>query len=194
MYEYEENISGRRFGKLVAIRFVEEEKSNNPMWLCQCDCGNQKRTRIRGLLEGKTNSCGCLNIKGMMDKTGHVYGALTVLRFAGTNDKCQHMWECECMCGEKTTVWSKKFRHEAFISCGCSRGMKSLTSKQHYKLSLFQLKREWLRFDSNYDTSIWNNDFNIFADWSLENGFEVGKKLYNKNPFKQMSLQDLWWM
>lgn len=50
---------GRRFGRLVVIRFVGS-KHPASVWLCQCDCGN--RVEITGShLDRTTRSCGCLN-------------------------------------------------------------------------------------------------------------------------------------
>lgn len=51
------DLTGKRFGKLVARKQVD--KKNN-MWLCDCDCGNQKVVRYRNLTSNNTRSCGCL--------------------------------------------------------------------------------------------------------------------------------------
>lgn len=49
------NISGVRFGRLLAIKHVD-----NGDWFCRCDCGAEVVTRIRNLRYGTTKSCGCL--------------------------------------------------------------------------------------------------------------------------------------
>lgn len=54
------NITGQRFGKLVALKKAESRKGNT-YWLCQCDCGNQKEIQTSHLTLGLTKSCGCLN-------------------------------------------------------------------------------------------------------------------------------------
>jgi len=54
------NITGKRFGKLVAISKAPS-KNGKTYWLCQCDCGNQKEIQTNHLIEGTTKSCGCLN-------------------------------------------------------------------------------------------------------------------------------------
>lgn len=58
------DLSGRRFGKLVALERAEnvicEGKIIATQWKCQCDCGNIVIKRSQGLLNGKTKSCGCL--------------------------------------------------------------------------------------------------------------------------------------
>ena len=54
------DITGQRFGKLIALRKVESRKGKT-YWLCQCDCGNQKEVQTSHLTLGQTKSCGCLN-------------------------------------------------------------------------------------------------------------------------------------
>ena len=49
------NITGQRFGRLVAIIRCESGQ-----WLCQCDCGNETRVASGNLRYGTTKSCGCL--------------------------------------------------------------------------------------------------------------------------------------
>lgn len=53
------DITGQRFGRLVAIQFkgVEHESAR---WLCRCDCGVEKVVGASKLRSGNTRSCGCL--------------------------------------------------------------------------------------------------------------------------------------
>lgn len=53
------DITGQRFGRLVAIR-PNGEQGKNTKWLCRCDCGNETTTNVSSLIRGKTKSCGCL--------------------------------------------------------------------------------------------------------------------------------------
>ena len=55
------NHAGKRYGRLVAIQRVENDRSGNAMWLCKCDCGNMKVIKGRSLQSGATKSCGCLH-------------------------------------------------------------------------------------------------------------------------------------
>lgn len=59
MPEYRD-ITGQRFGKLVAIRAEGRTLDRRELWLCKCDCGNTALTRKRNLITGNTKSCGCL--------------------------------------------------------------------------------------------------------------------------------------
>lgn len=52
------DITGQRFGRLVALRYAPEWKVG--YWLCRCDCGTEFYTEGQALRRGRTRSCGCL--------------------------------------------------------------------------------------------------------------------------------------
>lgn len=55
-------LSGKRFGKLVALfRF---RKDGMFYYRCLCDCGREADVRVSSLINGNTQSCGCLKSKG----------------------------------------------------------------------------------------------------------------------------------
>ena len=53
------NLTGRRFGRLVVIKRVSPVGSK-VRWLCRCDCGAEKDIGAYELTSGNTRSCGCL--------------------------------------------------------------------------------------------------------------------------------------
>ena len=53
------DISGMRFGKLVAIK-PSHKIENQWGWLCHCDCGKEVVVRSFSLRNGDTSSCGCI--------------------------------------------------------------------------------------------------------------------------------------
>ena len=55
------DLTGQKFGRLTAIKRVENTKNKDTLWLCKCDCGGETITRITNLRNGNTKSCGCLN-------------------------------------------------------------------------------------------------------------------------------------
>lgn len=55
------NISGERFGRLVVTALNGINKRREAVWLCQCDCGEQRLVRGVGLRSGHHRSCGCLH-------------------------------------------------------------------------------------------------------------------------------------
>lgn len=54
------DITGKRFGLLVAIKPTEKRASNGSIiWECKCDCGNTTYVPLGQLTRGHTLSCGC---------------------------------------------------------------------------------------------------------------------------------------
>jgi len=53
------DLTGQVFGKLTAIRRLEESNISHRLWLCQCECGNLTKVPINFLTKGHTKSCGC---------------------------------------------------------------------------------------------------------------------------------------
>lgn len=58
------DLTGQRFGKLLALEPTLERKYNCIVWKCQCDCGNLVFVASGNLKSGTTKSCGCLKSKG----------------------------------------------------------------------------------------------------------------------------------
>lgn len=54
------DLTNRRFGRLIAIQQVENDKHNHQQWKCLCDCGRTKVVLKNSLTSGRTRSCGCL--------------------------------------------------------------------------------------------------------------------------------------
>lgn len=59
------DITGQRFGHLVAIEPIDRRVPSNGcvLWLCKCDCGQYKAINGNHLRFGTVKSCGCLKIK-----------------------------------------------------------------------------------------------------------------------------------
>ncbi len=54
------DITGRRFGRLVAVRIHNRRTARNAaLWVCECDCGNSVVSTKGHLVYGNTSSCGC---------------------------------------------------------------------------------------------------------------------------------------
>ena len=62
--QFSKNITNQRFGKLVALNPTDERKHGSIVWKCQCDCGNIHYVNTENLLNGNTQSCGCLHSRG----------------------------------------------------------------------------------------------------------------------------------
>lgn len=58
------DITGLRFGRLVALRYVKKSVSHRhgaAYWLCRCDCGKEKVIKSQHLRSGHVISCRCAN-------------------------------------------------------------------------------------------------------------------------------------
>lgn len=53
------DLSGKRFGRLVAIK-ISNKPSSRSLWTCQCDCGKIHDVLAQSLIPGIQKSCGCL--------------------------------------------------------------------------------------------------------------------------------------
>lgn len=53
------DLSGRRFGRLIVIERAENSKRGYVRFKCKCDCGNIVTVHAAPLMDGRTQSCGC---------------------------------------------------------------------------------------------------------------------------------------
>jgi hypothetical protein len=55
------DITGQRFGRLIALGPVGRNRHGNLLWICRCDCGNETTVSAITLRAEHTRSCGCLS-------------------------------------------------------------------------------------------------------------------------------------
>lgn len=55
------DITGHRFGRLIALRRVRLSNQGCYIWLCRCDCGETTEVVLGNLRSGNTKSCECLD-------------------------------------------------------------------------------------------------------------------------------------
>lgn len=53
------DISGMRFGRLIAVSFLRSDKWRASVWSFKCDCGKETEASISSVRSGNTQSCGC---------------------------------------------------------------------------------------------------------------------------------------
>ena len=116
-----QDLTGLLFGKLKVIKRVEDyifpNGDKHVQWLCQCECGNEKKTLGKYLKNGTVKSCGCLK-RNKNDLTGLRFGKLLVLN---RNEKTNHSWDCLCECGNRCVVNTSELQSGKTKSCGCLR-------------------------------------------------------------------------
>ncbi len=54
------DITGQKFGRLIAIERTNNRNGTSYIWKFKCDCGNEHFVPINRVIRGSTQSCGCL--------------------------------------------------------------------------------------------------------------------------------------
>lgn len=191
------DISGIRFGNLVAEKKVKNDHETRAMWLCKCDCGNEIYVYGRDLRNGKRTCCvECTQKKissaRTIDITGERFGRLTVIKRVGTSNAGFATWLCQCDCGKQVVVTGGNLRTGNSTSCGCLHNellskMSSEIHKTHgmtntrlYTIWSDMKARCYKQNDKFYNIyggrgikvcSEWKEDFSAFARWAKENGY-----------------------
>lgn len=110
------NILNKKFGRLT-IRARQGE-----YLICDCDCGETDVKVARGhLMDGHTQSCGCLNLSKAEEKMlGKRFGKLVVLESTkGRTYKQNIIWKCQCDCGNIAYADTDVLVKGEKSSCGC---------------------------------------------------------------------------
>lgn len=55
-----EDLTGRKFGKLLVLGLADNMARHNRKWACECECGSFLDVFAVHLKGGKSKSCGCL--------------------------------------------------------------------------------------------------------------------------------------
>ena len=127
------DITNQRFGKLVALKRLEEKKKGIYLWECKCDCGNIIKTTVTALNTGNTTSCGCGKYDGLKKynleqsesnklELGTRFGKLVVIEDLGFREYSEghkrRWYKCQCDCGEVKEVNGNLLKQGQVHSCG----------------------------------------------------------------------------
>ena len=193
-----DNMIGRRFGLLTVIGreadYISPGGQRKQMWLCRCDCGNEKIVMEPNLKGGRTISCGCMRSK---DLEGMRFGRLTVLKELGPmtvnagNGRTanRRVWLCRCDCGKEIAEQARFLLDGSAKSCGCyARETASQTHMKHGECTS-RLYDIWSHMkarctnpkNTRYDRyggrgitvcTEWFNSYESFRDWALTHGYD----------------------
>lgn len=149
------DLTGQRFGRLVALKVVGIDKRRGAIWKCRCDCSNEIIIIGSKLTTGTTKLCGCLRREtarascyenhkhNLSVDVGEKYGKLTILEVhpqkeAGKSAMCL----CQCDCGS-VPKWidAHSLKRGNTKSCGC------IVSQGEYRISQL-LKQNDIQFES----------------------------------------------
>lgn len=127
-----ESLIGQKFGKLTVLKFIEFKKVNTkksyqniPIVECLCECGEKINKDLYKIRKGEVTKCSrsCTSqTEQTIQKTiGKKFGTLTAYKFVGfkkVNERMTPMIECNCECGDKTTLSLYDVRREKIKTCG----------------------------------------------------------------------------
>ena len=54
-----EDLSGKRFGRLLVLGISPKKDGSRRLWTCRCDCGKEVDVSVSKLNSGHQTSCGC---------------------------------------------------------------------------------------------------------------------------------------
>lgn len=130
-------------------------------------------------------------MKGIIDITCQKFGRLTAVKHIGSKNG-RAIWLCKCDCGKTTIVDGKSLRKGNTKSCGClsvdysTERIVTLNTKHGETNSrLFRIwsgmkTRCYNENATNYKDyggrgitvcDEWKEDFSVFRDWSMNNGY-----------------------
>lgn len=184
------DYTGKKFGKLLAIKRIREEGSKQTYYLCRCDCGNELKVLGGSLTSGNTKSCGCLNKTIYYNKNliGKTFGRLYVVR-----EECKESGditiECKCQCGNIVNVSKNNLIRGNTKSCGCLQKEVARKNFSTHSLSKTSLYKKYLKMIERCENpnsraykyyglrgikvcAEWRNNFVKFYNWAYTNGYK----------------------
>lgn len=141
------DITGQRFGRLVAIKPTGARRGSNIEWEFACDCGSTLLSTPHAVGQGNTLSCGCLKFDRIAetqrkDIAGQRFGQLTAIEFArnvikSNGNKGQAMWRFRCDCGAEVIApggsVAKRAQRDPMISCiSCAAKRRAASRRVDY--------------------------------------------------------------
>lgn len=130
-----------------------------------------------------------------LELTGQKFGRLTVVQRVENDKKGAACWLCKCDCGNEKVVQASQLKSGMTKSCGCLlrevsgarffvHGLKHTRLYDVWssiKARCFNLKNEHYKDYGGRGIKMcdeWKNDFKVFYNWSIANGYNETAKKY----------------
>lgn len=113
------DFTNHRFGKMVAVKRTADKRNGSFIWLCKCDCGNERRVSSNTLSCSPPKSCGCDKKGPTKDITGKKFGRLTAITRLNLSANGDYNWKCICSCGNEHITTIGRLQFGDTKSCGC---------------------------------------------------------------------------
>lgn len=189
------DLTGQRFGRFTVVSRAENNKDGRAMWLCKCDCGNERVVMGKCLRNGHTQSCGCLNReinskRTFIDRVGERFGRLVVLSraddYVAPNGDKHVMWKCLCDCGNEAIVDVCQLIQGKTKSCGClyKDGNHKTHGGRYDRLYRVFANMNNRCYNQNADDYAyyggrgikicdeWRHNYAAFKEWAVANGYD----------------------
>lgn len=116
------DLTGQRFGKLIAVQPAGTSPTGYALWRCRCDCGGELLAESRRLKSGAVRDCGCVRrVRARRDLRGKRFGSLLVLTETDQRAKDGDVvWRCRCDCGREADISSRRLLRGTAQDCGCA--------------------------------------------------------------------------
>lgn len=100
------DLAGKKFARLMVIKFSGYDANRSRMWLCQCECGNEATLRTCDLTCDNTRSCGCLGreVKSALKPHRRRNGPLYI--GFGINARNRLIGNYDLRCRRQEIVWA----------------------------------------------------------------------------------------
>ncbi len=86
-----QDLTGKRFNRLVVLnRLPHNDKNHSALWVCRCDCGQERVIASKSLNYGNSGSCGCASADHLT-RHGHTRNgnfSKTFNSWRGMMDRC----------------------------------------------------------------------------------------------------------
>lgn len=121
------DLTGEKFGRLIVVERLQNDKHNKTRWMCKCECGNTKSIGGWELRKEQSKSCGCLRKETTAERNKKLpyFWIFTMARQHASaskkdfqltyNDILDFIGITKCHYCEKTIRWerhgTKKFYH-----------------------------------------------------------------------------------
>jgi len=126
------DITGKKFGRLTAIKPVGNKKDKGYIWLFSCDCGNYCEILGSSVRGGHASSCGCYHKEIIRkDLSGERFGNLVVIKRTGRICNTYIEWLVVCDCGKQHKATSGNLLEGRVKSCGCLQRRKGMDSHSY---------------------------------------------------------------
>jgi len=173
------NITGKRFGQLVAIKPLYSKNSHGHkgwIWECKCDCGKYCNVALSSLTSGHTKSCvkcgykeNITSTRCRKDISGKRFGQLVAIKPLYSKNSHGHkgwIWECKCDCGRVSTKGVHELCSMNTKSCGNCNNIKNGVKTSYKSLSLSQFLPISAQHNYKWGTPSCKNTYKT-VDWAF---------------------------